>query len=96
MTIKFFDNIGSSFTEDSNGNFIAGSALSGFNAFSSAQVGSRINYLARNVGDGFIEFEEGIGDVVNNTGGITVERDVIIASSNSNNRVEFSTAGTKS
>ena len=96
MTIKFFDNIGSSFTEDSNTNFIAGSAISGFNAFSSTQVGSRINYLARNVGDGFIEFEEGIGDVVNNTGGITVERDVIIASSNSNNKVEFSTAGTKS
>ena len=96
MTIKFFDNIASSFTEDSNNNFITGNAVSGYNAFSSAQVGSRINYLARNVGDGFIEFEEGIGDVVNNTGGITVERDVIIASSNSNNKVEFSTAGTKS
>ena len=95
MIIKIFDNIASSFSTDSDDNFVTGSATSGYNSFSNVHVGSRITYLARNVGDGFIEFESGIGDIVNNSGNITIQRDIIIASSNNNNKVEFSTAGTK-
>lgn len=95
MIIKTFDNIASSFTIDSDDNFVIGSATLGYNSFSSIHVGSRITYLARNVGDGFLEFESGIGDIVNNSGNITIQRDIIISSSNNNSKVQFSTAGTK-
>lgn len=99
MIIKLFDNIGASFSfadDDNDRNFLPGVALSGYNAFDSSHVGSRISYLARNVGDTFLEFEVGLGDIIDNNGTITILRSVILASSSNNEKVSFSVAGTKS
>lgn len=93
--IKLFDNIASTFNY-SNGTIVPNGSTPGYNPINNSHVNSRISYLARNIfNNGELEFESGIGTVVSSGNGLAIQRGSIVSSSNSNNTVAFSTAGSK-
>lgn len=93
--IKIFDNLANSFSVIAN-NLQLGAAAAGYNSLNLSHVGSRVAYLARNfLPNNAIEFESGIGTVIADGSTIFITRQSIISSSNNNNLVSFSTAGTK-
>lgn len=93
--IKLFDNIASTFNY-SNGTIVPNGSTPGYNPINNSHINSRISYLARNIfNNGELEFESGIGTVVPSGTGLAIQRQSIVSSSNSNNSVAFSTAGSK-
>lgn len=92
--IKVFDNTASRFTIEDN-KFLIGSSVDGFNNFDISYIGSKVSYLARNVTEIGTEFESGIGSISSLNSNIYIIRDIIIASSNNDQLVSFSPAGTK-
>lgn len=93
--IKLFDNVASPFSYN-NGTIVPSGTTPGYNPISSTHLNSRTAYLARNIfTNGDLEFESGIGNIVSSGNGIAIQRESIVSSSNNNNVVAFSTAGTK-
>jgi hypothetical protein len=93
--IKIFDNLANSFSVIAN-NLQIGAAANGYNSLNLSHVGSKVSYLARNfLPNDSIEFESGIGTVIADGSTLFISRQSIISSSNNNNLVSFSTAGTK-
>jgi hypothetical protein len=93
--IKLFDNIASTFNY-SNGTIVPNGSTPGYNPINNSHLNSRISYLARNIfNNGELEFESGIGTVVPSGTGLAIQRGSVVSSSNSNNIVSFSTAGSK-
>ncbi len=93
--IKLFDNIASPFAYI-NGTIAPSGVTQGYNPVNSTHLNNRVAYLARNLfNNGDLEFESGIGTLVSSGIYIAVQRQTIVSSSNSNNTVSFSTAGTK-
>jgi len=93
--IKIFDNLANNFSMVGN-NYLLGASIPGYNSLNSTHVGSRVSYLARNfLPNEDIEFESGIGIVTIDGSTIIVQRQSIVSSSNNDNSVSFSTAGTK-
>lgn len=93
--IKLFDNIASTFNY-SNGTIVPNGSTPGYNPINNSHLNSRISYLARNIfNNGELEFESGIGTVVSSGAGLAIQRGSIVSSSNNNNIVSFSTAGSK-
>jgi hypothetical protein len=93
--IKLFDNIASTFNY-SSGTIVPSGSTPGYNPINNSHINSRVSYLARNIfNNGELEFESGIGTVVSSGAGIAIQRGSIVSSSNSNNTVSFSTAGSK-
>jgi hypothetical protein len=93
--IKLFDNVASLFSY-TNGTIVPSGPTQGYNPIGSGYIGSRVSYLARNIfNNGDVEFESGIGTIVSSGTGLAIQRQTIASSSNNNNIVSFSTAGTK-
>ena len=93
--IKLFDNIASTFNY-SNGTIVPNGSTPGYNPINNSHINGRISYLARNIfNNGELEFESGIGTIVSSGTGLAIQRGSIVSSSNSNNTVAFSTAGSK-
>jgi len=93
--IKLFDNIASTFNY-SNGTIVPNGSTPGYNPINNSHINNRISYLARNIfNNGELEFESGIGTVISSGIGLAIQRQSIVSSSNSNNTVSFSTAGSK-
>lgn len=92
--IKVFDNTASRFSIEDN-KFLIGSSIDGFNNFDISYTGSKVSYLARNVTEIGTEFESGIGTLSSLNNSLYLSRDIIVASSNNDQLVSFSPAGTK-
>lgn len=88
--IHIFDSIGCSFTVK-NGQLVIGSPLKGYKSLDVSHIGSYIPYLLRNYPENKdIEWEVGIGQVIEDTINIKIDRTKIVRSSNNDLMVNLS------
>lgn len=92
--MNIYDNIGCSF-EFKNNNIILTGPLLGYLALEDEHIGSTIPYLARNIGNKFVDFEVGTAEIGKEGLALIVTNRAVSASSNDNSYVDFSKNGTK-